>query len=81
MLQPHKVGCAGVALESMYEHGPQVLPFKIMRFGIQRGQLLWRSQFFWDLIKTRQTCAKNSFPLKVLLLIPLSICLRRFSTI
>ena len=38
-----------------------------MRFGIQRGEPVWRSQFWMDLNKTWQTCAKNCFLLTALL--------------
>ena len=62
------------------EQGTLVVPFKIMRYGIQSGELLWRSQFWMDFIENWQTCAKNCFLLAALLLKSLLISLRRFST-
>ena len=47
--------------ETQAQHGSWVVPFKIMRFGIQSAELPWRSPFWVDLIKTWHTSAKNCF--------------------
>ena len=58
-----------------------VVVFKITRFGIQSGELIWRGQYSIDFIKTRHTCAKNRFLLTALLLEPFALSFKRFSSI
>ena len=44
-----------------------------MRFAIQSGELLWRSQFSINFLKIWHTCVKNFFLLTALLLEPNSL--------
>ena len=58
-----------------------VVTFKIMRFGVRSGELLWKSQLWRDLTKTWHTRAKYGFPLIALLLEPLPSCFTRVNSI
>ena len=65
----------------LLEQGSWVVPYKIMRFAIQSGELLWTSQFLMNFIKTWHTCAKNCFLLTALLLEPLAISFKKVNQI
>ena len=83
---PRQSTVAAEVPPSLKFHWPLFVPaYKIMRFAIRSDELLWKSQFKMDFIKTWHTscdaCTPNSFLLTTLLLKPLTISFTRVTSI